>query len=80
MSRQLEVEGNFLLYHRYFFSSLCFLNLSSCWLFELFLCNFSQEEEILDLLEQCETDENVTFDMKSGTRPIRKGPKVKNCI
>ena len=60
-----------------FFFSLCFINLSPCWLFELFIFNFSQEEEILDLLEQCETDENVTFDMKSGIRPIRKGPKVK---
>ena len=36
---------------------------------------FSQEEEILDLLEQCEADENITFD-KSGNRPMSKGPKV----
>lgn len=39
-----------------------------------------REEEILDLLEQCETDENVTFDMKSGIRPIRKGPKPLPCM
>ena len=36
---------------------------------------FSQEEEILDLLEQCEADENITFD-RSGNRPMSKGPKV----
>lgn len=36
---------------------------------------FWQEEEILDLLEQCEADENITFD-KSGNRPMSKGPKV----
>ena len=35
----------------------------------------SQEEEILDLLEQCEADENITFD-RSGNRPMSKGPKV----
>lgn len=74
-----QVENCFLLYHRRIFSSLCFINLSPYWLFQLFLCNFSQEEEILDLLEQCETDENITFDVKSGIRAIRKGPKVKNC-
>lgn len=34
-----------------------------------------REEEIIDLLEQCEADENVTFDTKSGNRPISKGPK-----
>ncbi|XP_022781492.1 tubulin polyglutamylase TTLL7-like [Stylophora pistillata] len=33
-----------------------------------------REEEILDLLEQCECDENVTLD-KSGNRPMSKGPK-----
>ncbi|KAL9950619.1 hypothetical protein ACROYT_G043142 [Oculina patagonica] len=33
-----------------------------------------REEEILDLLEQCEADENITFD-KSGNRPMSKGPK-----
>lgn len=33
-----------------------------------------REEEILDLLEQCETDENITFD-RSGNRPMSKGPK-----
>ena len=35
-----------------------------------------QEEEILDLLEQCEADENITFD-RSGNRPMSKGPKVR---
>ena len=34
-----------------------------------------QEEEILDLLEQCEADETITFD-RSGNRPMSKGPKV----
>ena len=34
-----------------------------------------QEEEILDLLEQCEANETITFD-RSGNRPICKGPKV----
>ncbi|XP_020631477.1 tubulin polyglutamylase TTLL7-like [Orbicella faveolata] len=40
-------------------------------------CNFVKsisEEEILDLLEQCEADENITFD-RSGNRPMSKGPK-----
>jgi len=34
-----------------------------------------REEEILDLLEQCEADETITFDTKSGNRPLSKGPK-----
>ena len=46
----------------------------------VFISHFWQEEEILDLLEQCEADENVTFDTKSGNRPISKGPKVGACI
>lgn len=33
-----------------------------------------REEEILDLLEQCEADENITLD-RSGNRPMSKGPK-----
>ena len=37
---------------------------------------FLQEEEILDLLEQCEADEIITFDSKNGNRPMSKGPKV----
>ena len=34
-----------------------------------------KEEEILDLLEQCETDENVSLEA-TGHRPPNKGPKV----
>lgn len=34
-----------------------------------------REEEILDLLEQCEADEIITFDSKNGNRPMSKGPK-----
>lgn len=37
---------------------------------------FLQEEEILDLLEQCEADEIITFDSKNGNRPMSKGPKA----
>ena len=43
--------------------------------FNLSIVFFLQEEEILDLLEQCEADENITFD-RSGNRPMSKGPKV----
>jgi len=40
------------------------------------MAHLLQEEEILDLLEQCEADETITFDTKSGNRPLSKGPKV----